>query len=719
MLPKRRMYQIEALLTPIVETYTVIISLLFAILLLFLPGIVLMTPDVAYGASLLLVALAAFRYAQGYQIKKYQKGLKKLPRYSIKSDDIPVSNKQLFLGKGFMWRSKHISRLRELDSSDPDKWLSQGFIYNFARWAELKFEHTPLLKNVVNTFSSNSILNPARPLPDIGGTPEIHAVGLYESEKVIGMPLSERNGHTLVLGTTRVGKTRLAEILITQDIRRGDRVIVFDPKGDADLFKRVWHEAKKAGRPFYGFHLGYPDISARYNPIGQFSRITEVAGRVTDQVPGEGSSAVFKMFGWRFVNIISQTMVNLGIKPTYPKLSKHLLDIEPLFIDYCIHDLKKAGINVENEINEQLDTIDFDDINPGLRGRSKESIALLYAVRKHNIEDPVLDGVIALYEYPKNYSQKLISSLTPLIEKLTTGRLAEILSPDYEDVDDPRPIFDWATAIQQNAVVYCGFDCLADAVVGGAVASSMLSDLTSVSSEIYKFGLDYGLDDVVKNKKKKSTVINLHVDELEAVLGPQFIPLVNRSGGAGFQITSYTQTSSDIEVGIGSKAEAEQIAGNFNNIIMMRVKTTESAKYLTELLKEIQVSTVTAVSRATDSSDVTNSVMYTSTNEDRETKETVALLSPYHLTSLPKGQAFMYSSSQLSKVRLPFAIPEQDLPDGLNELTKHMAKNYLPETPTTWYSENDFGWFREPEEDLPFQPAHQENVVSLRSDSNG
>ncbi len=35
------------------------------------------------------------------------------------------------------------------------------------------------------------------------------------------MDLRERVGHMLVLGTTRVGKTRLAEVLITQDIRRG------------------------------------------------------------------------------------------------------------------------------------------------------------------------------------------------------------------------------------------------------------------------------------------------------------------------------------------------------------------------------------------------------------------------------------------------------------------------------------------------------------------
>ena len=45
-------------------------------------------------------------------------------------------------------------------------------------------------------------------------------------------------GHTLVLGTTRVGKTRLAELLINQDIRRGDVVIVFDPKTDKMVVQR-------------------------------------------------------------------------------------------------------------------------------------------------------------------------------------------------------------------------------------------------------------------------------------------------------------------------------------------------------------------------------------------------------------------------------------------------------------------------------------------------
>jgi len=85
----------------------------------------------------------------------------------------------------------------------------------------------------------------------------------------------------------------------TQDIRRKNTagehevVIVFDPKGDADLLKRVWAEAHRAGRgdELTVFHLGWPDISARYNAVGRFGRVSEVATRVAGQLSGEGNSA--------------------------------------------------------------------------------------------------------------------------------------------------------------------------------------------------------------------------------------------------------------------------------------------------------------------------------------------------------------------------------------------------------------------------------------------
>ena len=100
-------------------------------------------------------------------------------------------------------------------------------------------------------------------------------------------------------------------MLIAQDIRRGEVVIVFDPKGDVDLLRRVFAEAERAGRggEFFMFHLGHPEISARYNPVGSFSRITEVATRIAGQLPSEGQSAAFKEFVWRFVNMMARALV--------------------------------------------------------------------------------------------------------------------------------------------------------------------------------------------------------------------------------------------------------------------------------------------------------------------------------------------------------------------------------------------------------------------------
>ena len=111
------------------------------------------------------------------------------------------------------------------------------------------------------------------------------------------LDMADRVGHLLVVGATRVGKSRLLELTLAQDVRRGGNVVLlFDPKGDAGLMKRAFAEAQRAGRPFYLFHLGFPEISARYNPIGDFTRVTEVATRIANNLPSEGQSAAFPGF---------------------------------------------------------------------------------------------------------------------------------------------------------------------------------------------------------------------------------------------------------------------------------------------------------------------------------------------------------------------------------------------------------------------------------------
>src|SRR3546814_4111642 len=94
-------------------------------------------------------------------------------------------------------------------------------------------------------------------------------------------------------------------------------------------------------------------------------------------------------------------------------------------------------------------------------------------------------------------------------------------------------------------------------------------------------------------------------------MGDEFIPLINKGGGAGLQVTAYTQTLSDIEARIGNRAKAGQVIGNFNNLFMLRVRETATAELLTRQLPKVEVYPTTIVSGATDSSDIRGATAFT------------------------------------------------------------------------------------------------------------
>lgn len=506
------------------------------------------------------------------------------------------------------------------------------------------------------------------------------------------MDIGERVGHTLVLGTTRVGKTRLAEILIAQDIRRGDVVIVFDPKGDADLLRRVYAEAKRAGRAkdFYMFHLGFPDVSARYNAIGNFSRITEVATRIANQLPSEGNSAAFKEFAWRFVNIIARALVALGRRPDYQQVRRYINDIEPLFVEYAREHLRLHGAaDWREKVAEIAGNIKERNLPSSLRGRNDEAIALMRYLQELDLYDPVLDGLVSAFKYDKTYFDKIVSSVGPLMEKLTTGKIAELISPDYLDEADSRPIFEWMDVIRRKGIVYVGLDALTDTTVASAVGNSMFADLASVAGHIYKHGVD--VDPIDAPRSYTLPTISMHADEFNELIGDEFVPLLNKAGGAGFQVTAYTQTWSDVEARIGSRAKAGQVAGNFNTLIMLRVKELATAEMLTEQLPRVEVFTLMSVSGVNDSSDPGSGVDFMSRNEDRISVSEVPMLTPAELITLPKGQAFaLLEGGQLWKIRMPLPATDSDMPESLAEIANEMERTYI--TNDQWYRVQEPWW---------------------------
>lgn len=672
---------VEVLLRPAVELYTVAACAGAAFLCLVAPWSLALSPAMGVGSALAFGAYGAIRYRDARVILRYRRNIRRLPRYVMTSRDVPVSQQRLFVGRGFLWEQKHTHRLMQTYRPEFRRYVEPPPAYPFARRLEERLESAPFPLSCLPRLTRWDVsFNPVRPLPPVGGLPRLH--GIEPDEIDVSLPLGERVGHSLVLGTTRVGKTRLAELFITQDIRRkinGEHevVIVFDPKGDADLLKRMFVEARRAGREneFYLFHLGWPEISSRYNAVGRFGRISEVATRIAGQLSGEGNSAAFREFAWRFVNIIARALIALGQRPDYLLIQRHVINIDNLFIEYAQHYFAKTEpkaweiiVQLEARINEK-------NIPRNMVGREKRVVALEQYLSQVRHYDPVLDGLRSAVRYDRTYFDKIVASLLPLLEKLTTGKIAQLLAPNYSDLADPRPIFDWMQIIRKRAVVYVGLDALSDAEVAAAVGNSMFSDLVSVAGHIYKFGIDEGLPNATAGAK---VPINVHADEFNELMGDEFVPLINKGGGAGIQVTAYTQTLSDIEARIGNRAKAGQVIGNFNNLFMLRVRETATAELLTRQLPKVEVYTTTIVSGATDSSDIRGATDFTSNTQDRISMSSVPMIEPSHVVQLPKGQCFALLHGNLWKIRMPLPAPDPDevMPHDLQQLAGYMRQSY-------------------------------------------
>ncbi len=621
-----------------------------------IPGHLLLPRSFCWVVSIALAVLALARLVQGLSILHYQRNLIRSRSWSMSPTKIPQKNGMVFLGEGFQWTQKHTQRLADTRRPECQSYLTPR----------------SALRAICSEQSKQG--SATSPMP-LSGRPELH--GVEPKKKSVWLNSADRVGHTLVLGTTRVGKTRLAELLISQDIRDGHVVLVFDPKGDTELLQRTYAEAKRWGRveEFFMFHLGYPEASCRYNAIGRFSRITEVATRIANQLPGSGNSNAFREFAWRFVNIIAHALVALGQVPNYIKIRKYINDIEPLFIEYIRNFLMRTQpAGWAAEVKQLERSINQRNLSSALKGRDRKAVALYQYVQSVEIEDPVLEGLVSAFKYDRTYFDKIVSSVGPLMEKLTTGPVSELISP-VEGNTDPRPLMEWLSVIRNQGIVYVGLDALSDTTVAGAVGNSMFADLVSVAGYLYKFGVNG------ENQPfERPPQVCIHADEFNELIGDEFVPLLNKSGGTGFQVTAYTQTISDVEARVGSKAKSGQVTGNFNTLIMLRVKELATAEILTKQLPRVEVRGLASATGASDTQESNGKFSFTARNEDRLSVSEELTLNPSDIVALPRGQAFaLLEGGSLWKVKFPLPRNTNDphMPTNLTDLLNALKQSNI------------------------------------------
>lgn len=687
-------YQKEVLLRPAVEFYSATVAFVAGALCIWSPGFLMIPDAVGLVVGILAILIGIHDALDGYRILKYRRGMNRVRPFVVDTNKLPKHEHHLYIGHGFEWAQQHTQRY--LDTFDKKY---RPFInrreFKFARRIEEALDGYPVI-NILSKFLRKTwVVNPYPPKSPLGG--DIGLNGVEEKHKPIVINRADRLQHTYLAGSTGTGKTEAMEILITQDIHRKSRdaVIVFDPKGSSSLLKTVYAEAGKAGRldDVIVFHLGFPEISAMYNATGNYSRITEIASRLANQLPSEGNAVSFKEFGWQTINLIIRASEEVGSPATLASIRDNVNDIGPMYVKY-VH-IKLDGLYGsdwnESFLSELNDISEADKKNtsrvPERTEEERATFNLLKNTRFEIKDDSLLDDLQSVYRMGTQHHMKLVASVRPLLEKLTSGQLELLMSPTEEEIRRGRKLLDWEQVIRQRSIVYVGLDAMADFPVAQATGNSMLGDLVSNGSRIYKHGT-FGN---IPGGEEETVTTWLYLDEVDALVGGDlFLPLINKIRGANIGIVAASQSVQDWEVALDSVAKQKVVVGNFNNLIMFRVRNVETAKLISEQAPMVSVLQLTEITSAHDTDNMLDGTLFKSTNEDRATDLKVEMITDPMVMALPTGQAFAsIEGGNLYKVRFPLRVKDYDsyIPNDIAKVSEAMDKRYR--NGNDWYQQGD------------------------------
>lgn len=561
-------------------------------------------------------------------LARYEAGrlsLLKSMRFNAGREGKSVAN--LWLGLGFEWTPAHAQALYELAS-------------------------TPV-KPLILPERVRRLLHVPEPLrPGDIGSPHIHGIGAADEDDIV-RPLSSLGGGTLIVGTTQAGKGVMLTSLVTQAILRGEPVIVIDPKSSKRLRNAVWQAAEIAGRPApLEFHPAFPETGVRLDPLGAWTRPTELAIRIAAVMPPD--SGAFGNFAWMAVNVAVEGLFYVTERPSLLGLRRILEGgIDPLLKKALARSFRDAGIE---DWEEQVERMEKSRLVPPAANASLELTAAVAfweeTVGRRGDENAnanaVVGGLISVFRHNREHYAKITASLQPVLSMLTGGTLAKSFSPDPFDPDDERPIVTVERVIEGGDILYLGLDALPDATVAGALGSIILADLTAYAGKRYNRG-ESGTD--VK-------AVSLFVDETANVINGPMIELLNKGLEAGIRVTAAMQTVSDLAARLGNESRARMALGNFNNLIALRSKDRLTQEFICETFGKTTVwSTSASLSSSADGSPVPDFRASVTRSIQGRRDEVVP---PDVLGRLPNTEFFAsVSGGRLYKGRIPILLSDE------------------------------------------------------------
>ncbi len=355
--------------------------------------------------------------------------------------------------------------------------------------------------------------------------------------KKIIIPAKDRMRHMWVFGTTGVGKTKLIEGILEQDIPAGNSVVFIDPKGDTSIFAKIIQVARSCGREkdLMLFTPVYPELSVHFNPLRHFKIVEEQSSHIVAGIQ-DGKEPYFK----NIAKDISSSLVLMWHFMTFGRVanSKDLV----LTTDNNAFSLVK--------VLEQMNYNNLTSIRKNINANYDSADALR-----------LIANLDRLIQVDAEYYNKVSSSLYTVLSQMCSGNVGRIVGNTQAN-----PLIDELE--KGNCPIFVAqLGALLTRETAYVIAKVILSSLQAFAGRVYSIN---------KVLKKPLTI---HIDEAQSTLYQGIDELFAKAGSANVYLHGYCQSISQMNAIIGEQY-TKAILDNCNTKLFMKAADIETANYL-------------------------------------------------------------------------------------------------------------------------------------------
>jgi len=343
----------------------------------------------------------------------------------------------------------------------------------------------------------------------------------------LSIPDTYRKRHMFVFGTTGVGKTRLCENLIEQDINKGYSVVYFDPKGDQQIFTKIFDAARKAGRLDELMLVTpiFPEYSSVVDPMAFYFMVDELVGHIISGIQG-------------------------GKEPFYRNIAKEITTA-----------VITANILLATE-EGRLPAMNIDTIRQSIRRDAlEETMNALRRIgtREADLTAGMLEDIL---KSPMEYYAKVSSTLRTALMELSSGNIGKIIG----QADSNRFIKRLEEGKRVILVVHTGTMITREAAA--TLGKVLLSMIQSFIGRVY-----------LSNKQKVDPPLSIYIDEAQSLFYQGVEDLFAKAGSADVMVTAFAQSVNQVYAVVGEEF-GKSILDNTNTKIFMRCSDAETSEYV-------------------------------------------------------------------------------------------------------------------------------------------